>query len=993
MPKKHALLIANTEYRDGKLSSLAHPGLAYAELADALKDPARGAFSQVETLVNSNLSHVLNTLDRFFSRKPVDDILLVYVGAHGFIDAQGELFLALKESDRLRLKSTALMAAVLGMNMDQCPSPHKLLVLDCRFHSPFQDSRGGGVPKVDPAKVFVGRGLPKLILSAAEPSATPPKPPAAPAPTSSTQKIQVIAPKELTRVLAETFRTPSALSQTGGRNAFTVEDWWNDAAAEIRASKAEPPTLHTVGEPPPTVLRGASLPRPELAFTASTGETSHLMPAMQAEPEAEWSRLSGIFPLEMFAPDMAPKPGVVAPPADRASETEDRSDDPTARTMSMPIRRGDETIIAGPGYLEGADLVIRARREIESGEAAGEPLSMEALTSSPTLEVPLMEPPSASPGASRPGTPEAPPDPVRRPDATLFYDLRLPPASNPRDTFTDLRARLKAQEEEEKAARLNAEREEDAQREKLDLWKARWDTRKGKPLGSPTAPTETASDSKAPAADKPAAGSAPNGKPKPGDYQKKIAALQKTMYVPGPDVDPSGETQPLPTESPTTAPDPVRDGLATVIVSKDQFLNTGTHKALTELTPGATMRVSRNEFLSDLEAHAASPAAGGTKTMDGSATRGPSGPARPVRPGGDRRTGAHPKLPRRPGSGSSRKVLLYVLAGMLPVGLGLFLYFGAQAGLFSALGIGGDSRTPAPGAALPRNPEVTPPRPEAPASPVVATDPALPTQGLPPQGEQTVRPVPGINHVAPAPGPAPYSAAPNARAAVPAAAVPPATAPVARPTAPAARLAKRGADSLRRAQAAFRRDSLTAVQMALDAEKSARARMRIDSLAVARRSKDSLLTVRAQAKQDSLVQARLLRDYEKSKKAEVDAARFAVERTQKDSLKAIADAAASEGLLRKSVNQALRADADEMKGLYNRFALGYPGLKGEVVVNLLVAPSGEIEKGTVHSSTTGIGMFDQLVLGNVMEWKIRPFKSKEPKAILVGLTFPPGSPQ
>jgi hypothetical protein len=41
MPKKHALLIANTEYRDGKLSPLAHPGLAYAELADALKDPSR----------------------------------------------------------------------------------------------------------------------------------------------------------------------------------------------------------------------------------------------------------------------------------------------------------------------------------------------------------------------------------------------------------------------------------------------------------------------------------------------------------------------------------------------------------------------------------------------------------------------------------------------------------------------------------------------------------------------------------------------------------------------------------------------------------------------------------------------------------------------------------------------------------------------------------------------------------------------------------------
>ncbi|HLP42217.1 MAG TPA: caspase family protein, partial [Fibrobacteria bacterium] len=236
MAKKYALLIANTEYRDGKLASLSHPGLAFGELAEALKDPARGAFNQVETLVNANLSHVLNSLDRFFSRKPADAVLLVYVGGHGFVDAQGELFLALKESDRIRLKSTALMAAVLGMNMDQCPSPHKVLLLDCHYHSPFQDAPAGASLRIDPARIFAGRGLPKVIFSTGESTPGPVAKPPPPTATPVTGKLPII-PRDFTRTLAETLRTPS--SAPGSRSAFTVEDWCKEVAIELKASRAE----------------------------------------------------------------------------------------------------------------------------------------------------------------------------------------------------------------------------------------------------------------------------------------------------------------------------------------------------------------------------------------------------------------------------------------------------------------------------------------------------------------------------------------------------------------------------------------------------------------------------------------------------------------------------------------------------------------------------------------------------------------------------------
>src|SRR6185503_1905297 len=173
MPKKHALILANTEYRDAKLAPLSAPGQGYGDLADAMKDPARGAFSQVEILLNGNLSQILHSLDRFFSRRPAEDFLLVYFCGHGLVDAQGEIFLALRDSDRYRLKSTALMAAVLGMNMDLCASPYK---------------------------AFAGRGLPKLIFSASESvevigRPTPPEDRHSP---------------EFTRVLGECLRPPAA---------------------------------------------------------------------------------------------------------------------------------------------------------------------------------------------------------------------------------------------------------------------------------------------------------------------------------------------------------------------------------------------------------------------------------------------------------------------------------------------------------------------------------------------------------------------------------------------------------------------------------------------------------------------------------------------------------------------------------------------------------------------------------------------------------------
>jgi outer membrane biosynthesis protein TonB len=986
MAKKHALLIANTEYRDGKLAPLAHPGLAYAELAEALKDPARGAFSQVETLVNANLSNVLGAVDRFFSRKPADAVLLVYVGGHGFVDAQGELFLALKESDRFRLKSTALMAAVLGMNMDQCASPHKLLILDCLYHSPYLDSRGNQAPaRIDPAKVFGGRGLPKLILAAGDGQGkaanasgrdSGPKPAGLAAP--STQKIQAVG-RDFTRTLAECLRGPSG--SLAERTAFTVEDWWNEAAAELKAARCEPPTRHAVGEPPVTVLRGASLSRPEMAFKG-TGDTPVPLSRFPMEPESDWSQLSGIFPLEMFAPELA-SPSIETQGKDVAADEDqtvggNEADEtggrelpqaPMARMemrrMAMP--RGDETIIADASYLQGADRREEASVREEPARADAT-LEMEARKADSPADADAA---AAAPADSvDPAATVDQPAAAARPDASLLHDLRLPPdlsgektliwdtpdkAEDPgsADGFASMRARLQAQEEAERQARLKQESEEAAQRRKLDRWKARWEQKQEGQAQENPEPTPTATP-----------------KPKPTPYQARAAAMQKTLYVPPPDSEAETSAPPARPEPAAGAPQTpaVPDGLATVIVPKDQFLNTGSHKAVTPLTPGATIIISKEEFLGKADLAAA-------ETRMNEAPK-EARPARPVRArseeGRDKGTRSRPpKAPKPPrptreeGSAGAfrRKAALWALAGLLPVGLGLFAVFGAKSGLFSSLGSGTEASS-ARKEPL-RNPTVTPsarPKPVLPPAAVIdpaedlAAESAVPAKTEPPATRapaQSAAP-------APAPKPAPAPA--------------PAPAPTPAPKPDPALLARQA--SLR-AQRAYQ-DSIKAVYY----------RLRQDSLRAARIARDSLLTARAQAKQDSIQAVRLQLDLERNLRAEIAAAKAAVAKARQDSIRAVKDSIQAEAMLRRSVEAARKAGAEAMRGLYNRFALGYPGLKGEVVVSLQVAPDGEIENGSIWTSTTGLTMFDQVVLGNVMEWKLKPFKGSKAKNIDVAIRFP-----
>lgn len=93
-------------------------------------------------------------------------------------------------------------------------------------------------------------------------------------------------------------------------------------------------------------------------------------------------------------------------------------------------------------------------------------------------------------------------------------------------------------------------------------------------------------------------------------------------------------------------------------------------------------------------------------------------------------------------------------------------------------------------------------------------------------------------------------------------------------------------------------------------------------------------------------------------------------------------------VLRASVQAAINIDRENMVDLYNRYALGFPGLSGEVQIGLTVDPGGRILEGTVVSTTTGVEAFDQEVLRKVLAWRLRAFPESRPKFIVVPFLFP-----
>jgi hypothetical protein len=170
--KRYALVIGNAEYLDEDLASLASPTLDAQRLAQALSDPQIGAFDDVETLMDADNDLIKTSIERFFSNRQKDDLLLMYFSGHGLRNEAGQLFLAARNIKRNLLRSTGVAANFIKEIMDSSFSQRQILILDCCFGGAMVEGSKStkeiiGEP-VQSALAFQNSGFGRIIITASE---------------------------------------------------------------------------------------------------------------------------------------------------------------------------------------------------------------------------------------------------------------------------------------------------------------------------------------------------------------------------------------------------------------------------------------------------------------------------------------------------------------------------------------------------------------------------------------------------------------------------------------------------------------------------------------------------------------------------------------------------------------------------------------------------------------------------------------------------------
>jgi uncharacterized caspase-like protein len=166
-----ALVVANDQYADPGLRSLAAPAQDAAALAEVLTDPSVGGFD-VRVLHNESAQEIRFAVEDFFADRAPEDLLLLHFSCHGLKNAAGELFLAVADTRPTRLASTAVAADFVNRQMADSRAQRIALFLDCCYGGAFPRGmvvRAAGEAQVRDAfagQEQVGGGRGRVIVTA-----------------------------------------------------------------------------------------------------------------------------------------------------------------------------------------------------------------------------------------------------------------------------------------------------------------------------------------------------------------------------------------------------------------------------------------------------------------------------------------------------------------------------------------------------------------------------------------------------------------------------------------------------------------------------------------------------------------------------------------------------------------------------------------------------------------------------------------------------------
>jgi len=160
--RREALIVATARYDDQEFRQLRAPVRDAEDLAVVLADPEIGGFTVIR-MIDQAEAQIRRGIAAFLDGRKRDDMVLVYLSCHGIQDSRGRLYFAATDTIKARPQASAVKAAELLDELDECKARRQILILDCCFSGSFDD-RGKG--EDDLQRKLVGHSRGREVLTA-----------------------------------------------------------------------------------------------------------------------------------------------------------------------------------------------------------------------------------------------------------------------------------------------------------------------------------------------------------------------------------------------------------------------------------------------------------------------------------------------------------------------------------------------------------------------------------------------------------------------------------------------------------------------------------------------------------------------------------------------------------------------------------------------------------------------------------------------------------
>ena len=249
---KFALLIGVGEYRSTAFAKLAAAVPDVIAMQAVLQDPAVGGFAiaDVMTLLNPEPQQMREALERLFSERKSDDLLVLYFSGHGVVDDAGRFHLTTAHTQKGLLNSTAIAASFIHGLMENSRSKRQVVILDCCFSGAFAKGMMAKGDAVNFQAQLGGKGRAVLTSSSA---------------TEYSFEQKEAELSVYTQYVVEGLRT--GIADKDGDGWISVDELHEFAKAKVQeTSPAMQPKIYAAEEGYKIILAKAPMRDPELEY-------------------------------------------------------------------------------------------------------------------------------------------------------------------------------------------------------------------------------------------------------------------------------------------------------------------------------------------------------------------------------------------------------------------------------------------------------------------------------------------------------------------------------------------------------------------------------------------------------------------------------------------------------------------------------------------------------------------------------------------------------